>query len=73
MSRRAARSKLCPTPSKQRYGTADDASEAGQRVAAQLDHAHLAFQPFYVYQCPCLWWHLTSHPYDRNGVRHARA
>lgn len=72
MSRRASRAKLCPTPSKGRHYTEADAIAIGRAKELQLQHAHIPVTPFYVYRCPCLWWHLTSKQYNREGVEHRR-
>lgn len=67
MSRRAARSKLCPTPSKGKHYTVAEAIAAGEEREAQARAAHLPLRPLYTYQCACLWWHRTRHPYSREG------
>lgn len=46
----------CPKTQKRRFAT---------RQAAEMEAAHLTFklrQEFYVYECPCTWWHLTTQP-----------
>lgn len=71
MSRRAARSKLCPTPSKTDYYTEEEATDAAERFAVQIAAAGRKLRPFYVYRCACLRYHLTHHSYSRDG-RHNR-
>ena len=67
MSRRAQRSKLCPTPSKTRYYTEDDAADAGARFERQIVKAGRELRAFYIYACDCRTFHLTHHPFSREG------
>lgn len=44
----------CPKTEKRRFAT---------QQAAEMEAAHLTFklrQEFFVYPCPCTWWHLTT-------------
>lgn len=73
MSRRAARSKLCPTPSKTDYFTEEEASAAAVRFEAQIAAARRTLRTFYIYRCDCLRFHLTHHSYGRNGLHNRKA
>ena len=68
MSRRAQRSKACPTPSKMVYYTEDEASQNGQRIEQLQDHGHRAGRPFYIYRCACTRFHLTHHEFSADGT-----
>lgn len=49
MSRRAQRSKMCPTPSKASYWDEDEAVAFGQRFEAEILVSRRPLRPFYVY------------------------
>lgn len=68
MSRRAQRSKLCPTPSKARYWDEAEAVEFGQKFEREIVASHRPLREFYVYRCACLRWHLTHHKFSREGA-----
>ena len=74
MSRRAARVKLCPTPSKARHATEDEAAAAG--VEREEQAALIVGAPkleLYVYRCACTAYHLTHHRFGRDGARNRKA
>lgn len=73
MSRRAQRSKLCPTPSKSSYWDEAEAVAAAVRFESQIVASRRPLRPFYVYRCACIRWHLTHHSVSRDGNYHRKA